>query len=104
MKAPTLAPAYCFIVPLLTAAAQRCGYALALHGSMTRDLDLVAVPWVAEAVGPEALVEALQAAVGFTSCRAVGPEDKPHGRLAWCIPLNGGAYIDLSVLQRGPTP
>jgi hypothetical protein len=27
-----------------------------------------------------------------------GPATKPHGRLGWTISLDGGAYIDLSVM------
>jgi len=32
--------------------------------------------------------------------RAEGLEAKPHGRLAWTIPLGHGHYVDLSVMPR----
>lgn len=50
MKEPSIAPAYTFLYPILCEAARACGYALAIHGTMQRDLDLVAVPWVDEAL------------------------------------------------------
>ena len=92
---------YAFIVPVLAEVARGVGYALALHGSMTNDLDLVAVPWTDDAGTPEDLVDALGAAIRWTrEGDAFGPERKPHGRIAWKIPLLAGASIDLSVMPR----
>lgn len=73
------------------------GYAVAVHGSQTRDLDLIAVPWVEDAKPPEAMIQAIADAVdGYYKPRAT---DKPHGRRAWSIYMgHGGAYIDLSVM------
>lgn len=49
---------YTEILRPLKKQARSMGYALAVHGSMARDLDLVAVPWVEGAVDPIELVEA----------------------------------------------
>ena len=35
---------------MLCDVAREMGYALALHGSMNRDMDLIAVPWVVGAL------------------------------------------------------
>jgi hypothetical protein len=100
-KAARAAVPYAFIVPVLAEVARGVGYALALHGSMTNDLDLVAVPWTDDAGTPEDLVDALGAAIRWTrEGDAFGPEHKPHGRIAWKIPLLAGASIDLSVMPR----
>jgi hypothetical protein len=100
-------------------AARRHGYALAIHGSLSRDLDLVAIPWVVKAATNEDLVEAVREAVH--GCIFVGPlhpmagkpgwevhpnrqvggnpSVRPHGRYAWSIHLLGtGTYLDLSVM------
>ncbi len=86
-------------------AAHGCGYALAVHGSELRDLDLIAVPWSDEAQDGDALIAAI--------CRAVGgtingpPTEKPHGRRSFSIlvgdvvlgnfkPLR--PYLDVSVV------
>lgn len=57
---PGLAPAYAALVPLFAAVARPLGYAIAVHGSMRRDLDLVAVPWTDDAAPAENLVEAIR--------------------------------------------
>jgi hypothetical protein len=98
VKKPTFAPAYIVgIYPKLAEIAKQHGYALALHGSLQRDLDLIAIPWTAEAVSPTELMSAILAAFDLEPTHKE-PELKPHGRLAWSIPLWWGAYIDLSVM------
>jgi hypothetical protein len=46
-------------LPIVQAAARGVGYAIGLHGSMVRDLDLIAAPWTADAVGYDDLVTAI---------------------------------------------
>jgi len=104
---------YVSLLPALIRAAKAKGYALAVHGSMRRDLDLVAVPWTEEAAPALDVAEAIiKASGGFLRERPAkeehpegwpgtrDPAQKPHGRLAWSIHLGGGPYIDLSVMPR----
>lgn len=109
MKRPTLAPAYASMFPGLAEIAQSKGYALTIHGSLITDMDLVAVPWTDQAVSEQQLVESLathiKALTGYDEeyKKPFGPNyptDKPHGRVAWLIPLGHGAVIDLSVMPR----
>ncbi len=101
MKAPSPAPLYATILPVLVEHARALGYALAVHGTLARDLDLVAVPWVDGAAPAEDLVRSLAQQIAWTQDNlgylVQGPEKKPHGRLAWTIPLVGDAFVDLSV-------
>lgn len=94
------------ILPSLRRVAKEAGYALAVHGSLNRDIDLVAVPWVEHGVWtPDALLEAMCGAVRGITGRCSYPkreawEQKPHGRLAksllaWCGQTT--AQLDLSV-------
>lgn len=101
-KKPTYAPAYLVgIYPALAKKSIELGYALALHGSLQRDLDIIAVPWTDSAVDPITLVAALCDEFNVAPNHEINkPEIKPHGRLAWSIPLWWGAYLDLSVLGR----
>lgn len=94
-------------MPGLRFVAERYGYALCVHGSLRRDIDLVAVPWRDCAIGPESLVEALanatKAITGTARFREQdqAPEFKPQGRKSWSIyltPLDDAPYIDLSVM------
>jgi hypothetical protein len=57
------------------------------HGSLRRDLDLIAVPWVENYSDKDALAEAIQkAACGFTMSK-YDWEQKPHGRMATAFPI-----------------
>jgi len=68
---------------------------------MTRDFDLIAVPWVEDASPEDVLVKALiEESHGFTAPHDVNPTKKPHGRLAYSIMLGGGPYLDLSITPR----
>jgi len=94
--------------------ARKHGYALAVHGTLARDIDLVAVPWTSSACDPVFLAMALRdvaaelnkgVALLLDAERADNPDyfydgcpgAKPHGRLCWAWHLGGGPYIDLSV-------
>lgn len=108
------------LLPALREIARRNGYALAVHGSLERDIDLIAAPWREGAAPAEELIRDI-----FTACYAVlgyaiwphdwkegaafeppvgalpNPDRKPHGRLGWVIHLGGGPYLDVSVMPRG---
>lgn len=98
------ASVYAWMVPALRAIAREHGYAIGLHGSMARDLDLVAVPWVDNAASAEVLVAAVMKAVGGSFAPADwgferNPAIRPHGRRAWSIYFSGSMfYIDLSIM------
>jgi len=89
------------LMPAIRFAAADCGYGIGVHGTGTRDLDLIAVPWIQEVRTATELVEAVRAAVaGEIRVKGVWdrqPQEKPHGRLAWSIQIGGDLYIDLSV-------
>lgn len=94
---------------ILAQCARRHGYALAVHGSLLRDVDLVAIPWVPRCKAPSTLVKAIHGIVRAMAGRDQiyvrmnkAPESKPHGRLAWFIYFSAKAYLDLSVTPRKP--
>jgi hypothetical protein len=95
-------------LPELRAAARCEGYALAVHGSLARDLDLVAIPWVEDASEPDKLVKALCDAVkritGWGHLAGGPPSAKPHGRIAYTIIASMSINIDLSIVPRTMVP
>jgi hypothetical protein len=85
-------------------AARKQGYAIAVHGSQVRDLDLLAVPWIDEtAITPRALAEIVADAI--PGVLHGGGTPKPHGRVAYVIypKWSWGFdtwYVDLSIMPR----
>lgn len=88
--------------------AWQLGYSVGVHGSMRRDMDLIAVPWIDDAASAETLAWAICRLIGGFEPYMVQRESciKPHGRCAWAIHFYGGnvhnihRYIDLSVMPR----
>lgn len=89
---------YAWMIPVATRVARNLGYAIAVHGSMGRDLDLVAIPWVDGAVKPMELARAL--AKGLGGLVRGDLEVKSHGRLATVIVFQDAwHYIDLGIMS-----
>lgn len=127
MKPPTRAPFFACLYHGLCDVARKHGYALSIHGTVTTDLDLVAIPWTDAAAPAEVVVSALREHIGACGyadlLRRNGlcedhvqqilarnepgskePEIKPHGRRAWNLYMDAGAKVDLSVMPRLSAP
>jgi uncharacterized protein GlcG (DUF336 family) len=109
---PARAAAYVALYPMLVAVARRHGYALAVHGTVTRDFDLIAVPWVDEASDPLTLIKAFKKATNAVThhdetdhlVKDCSPTKKPHGRVAFSLHVTNhgmyGGYLDISVMPK----
>jgi hypothetical protein len=118
-------PLYKKLIGPLREVARRLGYALAVHGTLKRDIDLIACPWTRQTVGAKVLANAIRAkareVVGFAEPspheRAKWFRDgvtgfaqgfgrvssKPHGRRCWTfhlVPTYDGPYLDVSIMPR----
>lgn len=104
--------AFARIIEPIREAAKALGYAVAVHGSLIRDIDLVAIPWVEPCADPCAVANAVQNVVkehfliAYMGGRPDKPPEwsqagspglKPHGRLCWTFNF-GGSWVDLSVM------
>lgn len=95
-----LDPDYARIFTQARIVAWQYGYACVAHGSFTRDLDLLLVPWEDRAgkIDAELVVKRIAGVAGLT---VNGPSsDKPHGRKAWTLLLPGFdevRWVDVSV-------
>lgn len=95
--------------------AELYGYNLVIHGSMNRDLDLIAIPWTENARNPDEMIfEFQEYLTGKKEMRPNGKpdySDKPHGRKVVTISLNRGDkhgewvrfedeeyYLDISIM------
>jgi hypothetical protein len=102
MKEPTFAAVYAAFYPMLAELSRENGYALAIHGSLVSDFDLVAIPWTADSVSMDTLITTIAKYAGMfatdKSKTLTGPEEKEHGRKAWSISMGNGAVIDFSIM------
>lgn len=90
------------VLPAIRAAALFKGYAVAVHGSLKRDIDLIAVAWTDQACPVDDLVHTIKGAIAgvLGNCITLGePSKKPHGRVAYTLIHPGHVgEIDLSVI------
>lgn len=96
------------ILPPIRRAAKAEGYAVAVHGSLARDIDLVAIPWSEHAHKPDLLISHIRGILaGFFGACYVSKEatEKPQGRKAWTFTSHTmTAEVDLSVMPLLPKP
>lgn len=94
--------AYRDLIEPIRAIAKEHGYAVGVHGSLARDVDLILCPWSEKTWPIEQLLQAIikecEEISGFAEMSHVPPTIKPHGRRAWSIVLGGGTYLDISVM------
>ena len=92
---PNYAPVYAAMYPKLAKVFQKHGYALAVHGSLAKDFDLIAIPWVEEPTDSEKVIEDITKQFAI---RQIGkPFGKPFGRLAYSLSITfGDCQLDLS--------
>lgn len=94
-------PDYARIFTMARCLAWSEGYALLLHGTATRDLDLLAVPWVDKPCTPEHLVARVLDATGLKNSLHP-PSIKPHGRRVWTFLFPTFAdprFVDFGVVE-----
>ena len=81
-------PDYARIFTQARILAWQYGYACLAHGTFTRDLDLLLVPWADRHVpDAEGVVKRIADVCGLDLQGP--PSDKPHGRKAWTLLLPG---------------
>jgi hypothetical protein len=99
MKDANYGPVYCALYPELAEIARKHGYALAIHGSLARDFDLICVPWTEKPGLPAEVVTEITESFAIT---VVGePNTTHHGRERWTLSLSfGECAIDLSFVPR----
>ena len=98
MKKATLAPIYAAaLYPELAEMTRKHGYALAVHGSLSRDMDLTCIPW---AVVCSKHMEVIDDICSRFDIRLIGcGHMREHGRIAYTISIgHGDCAIDLSFM------
>jgi hypothetical protein len=88
---------YSFYFELIKEIGLKYGYNIVLHGSMSRDLDLIAIPWEEIIGDKEQMINDISEAIGGSILMQNRSIDnikgdrfgiKPHGRVVYIINLN----------------
>ncbi len=98
MQAANYAPIYAAcLYPELAESFRLKVWALAVHGSLARDFDLVAIPWSNDPIIPQMCVDSI---CNYHAMRQVGPAVKKlHGRLVFTLTLSfEECFLDLSFM------
>ena len=100
MKPPSYAAVYAAaLYPDLATIFRSHGYALAAHGSLQRDFDLIAIPWADSPSEPQAVIDEVTTTFAIRVVGTVG--EKLHGRRAWTVSIgHGECAIDLSFMPK----
>ncbi|MBA1159362.1 hypothetical protein [Microvirga mediterraneensis] len=99
MKPANFSPVYCALYPEFAEITRQHGYALAIHGSLSRDMDLICIPWVDEPSEPRTVIDAL---ISTFAIKEVGTtETRAHGREVHTLSIGfGECAVDLSFMPR----
>lgn len=95
-------PDYARIYTQVRCIAWSYGYAAIAHGSFSRDLDIVLIPWTEKATVNQVAI--LHHIADATQCKITGGDagsPKPHGRIAYTLLLPGFSdprFVDLSFM------
>lgn len=95
---PGMSAFYCGMYPELAEVARKHGYALTVHGSLRKDFDLFAVPWIDNPSSPKEFLEDLTKQFAL---KIVGEPDYQCGRERWTLHFTfGEAWLDIQFLIR----
>ena len=86
----------------LRQAAMNCGWALGLHGSLSSDMDIMAMPWTDDAKPVDEMIKALSDCFTenpFKDKHTIPYYDKPNGRVVYTMSIWADFYLDINVIQ-----
>ena len=93
---------YASIYDDLRNAAMNCGWALGLHGSLSSDMDIMAMPWTEDAKPVEEMVMALSDCFAdnpFKDIYTIPHYGKPNNRIVYTMPIWEDFYLDINVIR-----
>lgn len=97
MKPASNAPVYAALYKDFAEHCRQHGYALAIHGSLRRDFDIIAIPWVDKPSLPSKVIEEL--CKSYCIDKISGPTNKLHGRICYTISIGfGDCSLDFSFM------
>jgi hypothetical protein len=83
----------------LRQAAMDKGWALALHGSLASDMDIMAMPWTEEATTDIEMIEALKKCFTDADCIGLKASDMPNNRRVFTLSIWADFYLDINIIK-----
>lgn len=83
----------------LRQAAMDNGWALALHGSLNSDMDIMDMAWVEDAKPVEEMINALKSCFTDASLIDVMVSDMPNNRTVYTLSIWADFYLDINVIK-----
>lgn len=93
---------YACILEDLKLAAAKCGWALGLHGSLSNDMDIMAMPWTEDARPVEEMIQALSDCFTgnpWKDQHTIPHYNKPNNRVVYTMPIYADWYLDINVIK-----
>ncbi len=84
-----------------------CGWAVSLHGSLASDMDIMAMPWVENAVSFKEMIDKVSKLFkdnDMSSQYVITYNEKPHNRVVATIPIWSDFYLDISTITADVVP
>ena len=81
--------------------AMDCGWAVSLHGSLSSDMDIMAMPWVENSVSFKEMVDRVSKLFkdnNISNQYVITYNEKPHNRVVATIPIFADFYLDISTI------
>lgn len=82
--------------------AMDCGWAVSLHGSLSSDMDIMAMPWVDNAVSFKEMIDRVSKLFkdnDISSQYVITYNEKPHNRVVATVPIFADFYLDISTIN-----
>lgn len=93
---------YASIWPDIKQAATNCGWALGLHGSLSSDMDIMAMPWTEDAKSVEELMQSISDCFTGNMWKdehIVPHYGKPNNRVVYTMNIWADFYLDINIIQ-----
>lgn len=80
-------------------AALNCGWALALHGSLANDMDIMAMPWTENACSSIEMALALKKCFDNPKAIDLAITPMPNNRVVYTLSIWADFYLDINVIE-----
>tara|TARA_Y100001951_G_C11251455_1_gene246660 strand:+ start:271 stop:624 length:354 start_codon:yes stop_codon:yes gene_type:complete len=78
------------------------GWALALHGSLASDMDIMAMPWIESACHPLEMIIALRKCFDDPGSIQMTETDMVNNRRVYTLSIWTDFYLDINIIKSGP--